>query len=325
MPDLFLALPKQPYYPFVTYINMMIKTLLLTAGIFCSAIIATHAQTVRYKDMVFPNIKTAIDLSYDTVDPSGKNKARRFDLYQPAGDSANNRPLIIWMHGGGFKFGSKDDKSNQLLGKFFAQRGYVVVTINYTLSKKFPFLNFEELKRSCYQGVQDAKQAIGFFKQHSHEYHIDPNKIILAGNSAGGMIALQAAFSTNPELAKFAGVPDEGSHDKELLKVAGVINFWGAIFNLDWLKNAKTPIVNVYGSTDSIVAPTHKGPPLFGGAEIREKATALGIPNEVKVFEGYSHELHKHFNPLFSGGKDTQARWLEAAQFAADFLYKQVK
>jgi len=302
---------------------MMIKTLLLTAGIFC-AVISANSQQVRYKDMIFPNIKTAIDLSYDTTDPSGKNKAHRFDLYQPAGDTAINRPLIIWMHGGGFKFGSKDDNSNQIWGRFFAQHGYVVATINYTLSKKFPFINFDELKRSCYYSVQDAKQAIGFFKQHSHEYHIDPSKIILAGNSAGGMIAMQAAFSTNAELAKFAGVSDERSNDKELLKVSGVINFWGAIFHLDWLKNAKVPVVNVYGSTDSIVAPTHKGPPLYGGADIHEKSTALGIPNDVKIFEGYSHELHKHFNPLFSGGKDTRVRWLEAAQFAADFLYKQV-
>ena len=302
---------------------MMIKTLILTAGIYCIAI-AASAQPVRYKDMVFPNIKTAIDLSYDTGDPSGKNKAHRFDLYQPAGDSSGNRPLIIWMHGGGFKFGSKDDISNQLWGKFFAQRGYVVATINYTLSKKLPFLNFDELKRSCYNGVLDAKQAIDFFKKHSTEYHIDPNKIILAGNSAGGMIALQAAFSTNPELAKFAGVTGGQSHDNELLKVACVVNFWGAIFNLDWLTNAKVPIINVYGSTDSIVAPTHKDPPLHGGADIHNKASALNIPNDVKVFEGYSHELHKHFNPLFSGGKDTRGRWLEAAQFTVDFLYKAV-
>ncbi|MDO3640846.1 alpha/beta hydrolase [Mucilaginibacter sp. L3T2-6] len=303
---------------------MMIKKLLLTAGIFFITL-SVKAQPVRYKNMVFEYIKTTIDLSYDAADPAGKNKARRFDLYQPAGDTALSRPLIIWMHGGGFKFGSKDDKSNQIWGRFFAQRGYVVATINYTLSRKLPFLHFDELKRSCYNGVLDAKRAIGFFKQHSHAYHIDPSKIILAGNSAGGMIALQAAFSTNAELARFAGVADEYPDDQQLLKVAGVINFWGAIFNLDWLKNClQLPLVSVYGSTDSIVAPTHKGPPLYGAADIFKMATALGIPNDVKVFEGYSHELHKRFNPVFSGGKDTQARWLEAAQFAADFLYKQV-
>lgn len=302
---------------------MMIKIWLLTAGLFCMTTKA-KAQPVRYKDSVFPSIKTVIDLSYDSAGQSAKNKAHRFDLYQPAGDDAVNRPLIIWMHGGGFKFGSKDDKSNQIWGKFFSQRGYVVAVINYTLSKRLPFLHFDELKRSCYYGVLDAKQAIEFFKQHSKEYHIDPDKIILGGNSAGGMIALQAVFSTKRELAKFAGIADEHSNDSEQLKIAGVINFWGAIFNLDWLKNTEVPIVNVYGSTDSIVAPTHKEPPLYGGADIHEKATALGIPNDVKVFEGYSHELHKHFNPIFSGGKDTQVRWLEAAQFAADFLYEKV-
>jgi len=134
---------------------------------------------------------------------------------------------------------------------------------------------------------------------------------------------MQAAYSSNTELAKFAGIADEHSKDDEILKVQGVINFWGGIFNLDWLKNANVPLLNIYGSTDSIVAPTQKSPPLYGGSDIRKRANELGIPNEVKVFDGYSHELQKHFNPLFSGGKDTQKRWLEAAQFAADFLYKQ--
>jgi hypothetical protein len=60
---------------------------------------------------------------------------------------------------------------------------------------------------------------------------------------------------------------------------------------------------------------------MYGGSDINKKADALGIPNTLKVFVGYSHELQKHFNPFFSGDEGTQKRWLEAGQFAADFLY----
>jgi hypothetical protein len=91
------------------------------------------------------------------------------------------------------------------------------------------------------------------------------------------------------------------------------------------LKNTNVPIVSVLGSTDRIVPPTHKNAPLYGGLDIHKQADALHIPNELKVFNGYSHQLQKRFNPFFSGGKATQKRWLEAGQFAADFLYKNLK
>ena len=281
-----------------------------------------RAQTVKYKDLVFTEVIKTKDLSYSPNDPYKENKAHKFDLYQPTDDNSTGRPLIIWMHGGGFKFGTKEAKGIEQWSKTFAQRGYVCAAISYTLSKKFPVFNFDELKRSSYYAVLDAKQAVAYFKEHSKEYNIDPDKIILAGNSAGGMIALDAAYSTNAELAKFAGITDANSDKKELLKVAGVINFWGGIFDLNWLKNAHVPIVNICGSNDGTVSPTHNGTPLYGAEDIHKEASNLNIPNEMKVFEGYSHELQKHFNPIFQGGKDTEQRWLEAGQFAADFMYK---
>jgi poly(3-hydroxybutyrate) depolymerase len=299
----------------------MFKRSLLFAGML-GASLSTQAQKVKYKDLIFADVTQTKDLSYSPNDSTDKKKIRLFDLYQPVGDKSTGRPLIIWMHGGGFKFGTKDAKGIQLWSKTFAQRGYVCAAIRYTLSKKFPIFNFDELKKSCYYAVLDAKQAVAYFREHYKEYNIDPDKIILAGNSAGGMIALDAAYSTNAELAKFAGVADENAADNERLQVAGVINLWGGMFDLNWLKNARIPIVSIYGSTDGTVAPTHKNAPLYGGQDVHSAADALGLPNELKVFEGYSHELQKHFNPIFSGGKGTQQRWLEAGQFAADFLHR---
>jgi hypothetical protein len=52
-------------------------------------------------------------------------------------------------------------------------------------------------------------------------------------------------------------------------------------------------------------------------------ADALRIPNKLKVFEGYGHELQKHFNPVFAGAK-AKKRWLMAGDFIADFLYEQL-
>lgn len=306
----------------------MFKRSILFISIFVSAL-AAGAQTskcFRYKDIIFSDVQTDKNLSYNPKSSEKDKKAYLFDLYQPKNDAEKSRPLIIWMHGGGFKFGSKSAKGIQLWSNTFALRGYVCAAINYRLSKHNPLFHFDELLKSSYYAVQDAKRAVLYFKEHAEEYNIDPNKIILAGNSAGGIIALQAAYSSNADLAKLAKLPDtvEGAKTREIFKVAGVINLWGAIFDTAWLKNARVPIVNVLGSKDSVVPSTHKSAPLHGGIDIHAEAEALHIPNRLKVFDGYSHELQKHFNPFFSGGKATRERWLEAGQFAADFLYEQL-
>ena len=283
-------------------------------------------KPVRYKDFVFDNVSKTTDISYSPGDDKEHKKSHLFDLYQPEGDKSLSRPLIIWMHGGGFKFGSKDAAGIKLWSETFAKRGYVCVGLNYTLSKHYPFLHFDELLRSTYYAVQDARTAVAYFKKNAKRYNIDPDKIILGGNSAGGMIALQAAYSSNAELATMAALPDSipGTKLTAIPKVAGVISYWGGIFNLEWLKNAHVPIVCVHGSKDGIVPLTHKEAPLYGSLSIHEKADDLKIPNDLKVFEGYSHELQKHFNPVFGVGKATKARWLEAGQFTADFLYAHV-
>jgi poly(3-hydroxybutyrate) depolymerase len=288
--------------------------------------LSASAQTgkcFRYKDIIFSEVSIDKDLSYNPNVPKDEQKSYRFDLYQPKGDTAHGRPLIIWMHGGGFKFGSKKSKGIQLWSKTFSQRGYVCAAINYRLSTKNTIFHFDELLKASYFAIQDAKTAVEYFKKHYKEYHIDPDKIILAGNSAGGIVALQAAYSSNADLAKLAKLPDTvgGAKTREIFKIAGVINFWGAIFDLDWLKNAHVPIVSILGSKDEVVPPTHKSAPLYGGADIHVKADDLHIPNQLKIFNGYSHELQKHFNPVFPVSNATHQRWLEAGQYAADFLY----
>jgi len=301
----------------------MLKHPLLFITIFCISLSA-KAQTVKpvkFKDIIFTDITIDKDLSFNPDASPTEKKSFLFDLYRPKDGHSAPRPLIIWMHGGGFKLGTKEAKGIKLWSKTFAQRGYVCAAINYRLNKKDLRFNFNELQKGCYYAVQDLKTAIEYFKKYHTEYNIDPDKIILAGNSAGGLMALQAAYSTDAELAKMAGINDTSANHHGILKVAGVINFWGAIFDLNWLNNARVPIVSVLGNKDNIMPPTHKSFPLYGGIDIHEKADALGISNQLKVFDGYSHELQKHFNPFFSGGKGTQKRWLEAGQFAADFLY----
>jgi hypothetical protein len=76
----------------------------------------------------------------------------------------------------------------------------------------------------------------------------------------------------------------------------------------------------VHGSNDHIVHIDHRHSPFYGSESIHIQADSLHIPNQIKVFKGFGHELQRHFNP-FNKSDAVKRRWLEAGQFAADFLY----
>ncbi len=278
-----------------------------------------YAQPMqRYRSDVFTHVAVQKDLSYNPCDV--QKKANHFDLYQPADDTATLRPLIIWMHGGGFRFGSKRVHSMRFWNKLYARKGYVCASINYTLSHKNPVSHFDELLRTCYTDVQEVRMAIAYFKAHAAQYHIDPDRIVLAGNSAGAILALQTVYSNNTQLGQMAKIPEaEIAKGQPYQQVAAVVSYWGAIFNIDWLASAHVPIVCVHGAKDHIV-PAEGKAPLYGSIPIHAAADKLGIPNTLKIYPNSAHELQRIFNPLFAGHA-THRRWNEAGQFTADFLY----
>ena len=290
-----------------------------------------HAQNglpTRYRDAVFTETMIQKDLSYATAaHPGIKDTYYLFDLYEPKADKNNKRPLIIWMHGGGFTFGSKKAAGIKIWCEKFALRGYVCAGLNYPLSKSSTLYKFSELKKGAFKAVQTVQEAVTYFKKNAERYGIDTNRIILAGNSAGAIIALHAAYTSPSQLANYTELAGNLLSSKaNPAGIAAVVNFWGGLFDLDWLQNAKVPIFSVYGSKDKVVTPDHKtgDTAMFGSAAIHQKAIIHKIPNQVKMYEGYAHELQKHFNPIFPVGKDTKERWLDAGQAAADFLYKQL-
>jgi pimeloyl-ACP methyl ester carboxylesterase len=193
------------------------------------------------------------------------------------------------------------------------------------LGRKDLRFKFAELVKGCYEAVLDLRQAIRYFKNNAARLRIDTNLIILAGNSAGGMMALQTAYANDAGMLQLIGNADSGqaSHAIDPGGIAAVINFWGGIFDTTWLQNARVPIVSVHGKKDGIMPYDHKDFPLFGSGAIHRVADTLRLPNRLKTYDNYSHELQKHFNPLIHS-RLTKERWIAAGQFAADFLYAQL-
>ncbi len=117
----------------------------------------------------------------------GPHERQTLNFWQAPGDSP--RPLLVSIHGGGWCGGAKPRCIENSLGGPFLERGISHAAIDYRLSGDAPLP----------APVQDAAQALRFMVARAREWNIDPRRIALAGNSAGGCTALWIAFQ--PDLA----------------------------------------------------------------------------------------------------------------------------
>ncbi|HSH40108.1 MAG TPA: alpha/beta hydrolase [Chthoniobacterales bacterium] len=109
-------------------------------------------------------------------------KSLRLDLYR-LGAAAEPQPLVIMIHGGSWNGGSK--RQLRAINRWLAGQRYTVASINYRHAPKW---------RSP-APVDDVFAAIDFLRVNAQQLHIDATRIVLIGRSAGGQIALSAAYS----------------------------------------------------------------------------------------------------------------------------------
>lgn len=123
-------------------------------------------------------------------------------------------PVVVDIHGGGYFYGSRASVRMEPVLELI-HRGYVVVTLDYTLSPygKFPLQ------------VQEIKAAIRYLRAHADEYHIDPERIGLWGLSAGAHLAVLAAVSSG---VKELDDPDMGNGEYPD-RVQAVVDLYGPV------------------------------------------------------------------------------------------------
>lgn len=119
-------------------------------------------------------------------------------------------PAVLCIHGGGFRAGKREgwDKRCQL----FAERGYVAATVTYRLAPKYQFP----------AAVHDCKAAVRWLRANAEKYHIDPARIGVVGDSAGGHLA--------QFLGVTGGVPEfegDGGHASHSSRVTCIVNYYG--------------------------------------------------------------------------------------------------
>lgn len=126
--------------------------------------------------------KRFVNIAYGELSPNQK-----LDLYLPA--SAAPHPLIVYLHGGGFKAGDKRAGNARPIISAALGNGYAVASINYRLSKeaKFP------------AAVEDVFAALEFLKAEAEQYDLSRDLVAIWGDSAGGNLASMAATREAPD------------------------------------------------------------------------------------------------------------------------------
>ncbi len=132
-----------------------------------------------------PKFKTFQNIPYDATIRLGKH-FKSLDLYTPA--AGKQHPVVIWVHGGGWKIGDKRGVNSK--PQAFTEHGYLLVSINYRLH---PHASYD-------QQAQDVAQAIRWVREHAQDYGGNPDEIFLMGHSAGAHLV--ALVSTNPAYLK---------------------------------------------------------------------------------------------------------------------------
>ena len=150
------------------------------------------------------------------------------DLYVPEG-ATGPLPTIVWVHGGAFRKGSKENPRAERL----VDRRYAVASINYRLSQEAIFP----------AQIHDCKAAVRWLRAHAAHYDLDPDRFGAWGSSAGGhLVAMLGMSGDVPELEGTEGNLDRSS------RVQAVCDFFGPT---DFLRMDDVPGTMVHDAPDS--------------------------------------------------------------------------
>lgn len=116
----------------------------------------------------------------------------------PNATSVTPMPLVVFVHGGGFQEGGKEDRTSDALS--YASSGFVTASVNYRLTPHNNDGSAELRQAAIIEAADDVMNAIRFLKKNAATYHIDTSRVAIVGTSAGGALALIDAVQAD-ELA----------------------------------------------------------------------------------------------------------------------------
>jgi acetyl esterase/lipase len=242
----------------------------------------------RYRDPVFAEdeITADRDVVYrETVDDQGRPVQLMMDIYRPRPDAdpATSRPVIVWIHGGGFQGGGRNDM--RYLAIEAARRGYVGVSLEYRVGN-------DDVVQAAVEAYEDASAAVEWLKAHAADWGIDPEAIAAGGWSAGAITATNLAYAP-------------GQIGQPTSNVAAAISLAGAFFDPDDPNvpfprplprpdPGEPPAITFHPTDDTVI-------PAFGSLDrMCPLVRQAEIPCEYVAYEGVGHLILRTEADYFS-------------------------
>lgn len=230
------------------------------------------------------------------------------DVYQPDSSAVttfegHRKPSVLFVFGGGFIGGERDNAFQKAWFERLTQAGYGVVAIDYRLGMKGYqmekglsglFKASDQFLLSQEMGVEDVCSAVNYLARN--DVGVDVDNLVLAGSSAGAIISVATEYhivnGDAPEL------PD-GFNFK------GVMSFAGAVISVTGKPEFRAqpcPIVFFHGTEDQAVAYekfAYFGRGLWGSSYLDKQFDKKGYPHLIYRFQGRTHDVAAYMNALW--------------------------
>ncbi len=211
---------------------------------------------------------------------------QKLDVWRPDGapNAAGGNPVLIFWYGGGWAEGKRQDYG--FAARAFAAEGFTVVLPDY---RKVPDVRYPAF-------LQDGANAVAWTRAHAAEFGGDPQRIAVAGHSAGAYIA--AMLALDPRWNAAAGVPDgtikagvglSGPYDFYPFDKKRSIDAFAGAPNpedtqpINHVTANAPPLLLVTSTDDTTVRP-------YNAANLEKKLRAAGAVVEMKEYPGLTHE-----------------------------------
>ena len=233
----------------------------------------------------------------DVVYAGANNTPLKLDIWYPR-DNPNPTPTLVYIHGGGWIFGTKEGSVYQFLP--YLERGWRVVNVEYRMAGN-----------SLAPGaVEDTRCALRWIHRNAAQWKFDTSKIVLTGHSAGGHLSLITAM-----LPK--GTPiDNRCYGDEDLRVAAVVNWYGitdvndliqgpnlknyaamwmgsmlnaaevakSVSPLTYVRAGLPPVITIHGDRDDVVPYAH-------ATRLHDALAKANVPNKLVTVKGGGHGM----------------------------------
>ena len=224
------------------------------------------------------------------------DRSERLDLYvQYAREPKVRRPGVLFIHGGGFTAGDKAEYRSASVSADLARAGYVVVSCNYVLGAK-------DKPGVWPRNIADCRDAVRWMRANADALGLDPDRIAVAGGSAGGYLALMVGLSDDKT------GPGGDPSAKHSAKVSAVIDMYGVV---NFSKHGKGVVLGVSAADQAAYLPENqcdaKDPAvliLHGTADttvdiaqsdaMAKALRAAKVPHEYIVVDGAPHTFDLH-------------------------------